>query len=90
MGARKMGKAAQIDARLRGRAPRIIAASLLMGATLVGMASLLDLALHTPVWRYGALLLLIASGAISYFGFGSAIGAFQMSDFTGSMRRKRS
>jgi putative peptidoglycan lipid II flippase len=90
MGARKMGKAAQIDARLRGRAPRIIAASLLMGATLVGMASLLDLALHTPVWRYGALLMLIASGAISYFGFGSAIGAFQMSDFTGSMRRKRS
>ncbi|MGO4908558.1 murein biosynthesis integral membrane protein MurJ [Pseudorhodobacter sp. W20_MBD10_FR17] len=88
-GARKMGQAAQFDARLRRRTPRIIAAALLMGATLFGMSVLLDPALHTPGWRYGALLMLIASGAISYFGFGSAIGAFAMSDFTGSLRRKR-
>jgi putative peptidoglycan lipid II flippase len=89
-GARKMGQAAQIDARLRRRIPRVIAAALFMGATLYGMSILLDQALHTPGWRYGALLMLITSGAVSYFGFGSAIGAFAMSDFTGSLRRKRS
>ncbi|WP_050525038.1 murein biosynthesis integral membrane protein MurJ [Pseudorhodobacter wandonensis] len=90
LGARKMGKAAQIDARLRRRTPRIFAAALLMGATLYGMSWLLDPALHTEGWRYGALLLLIVTGAVSYFGLGAAIGAFRMSDFTGSLRRNRS
>lgn len=88
-GSRGMGQAAETDARLRRRAPRILVASLLMGATLWGMGELLELALHTPGWRYGALLMLLTSGIISYFGFGSAIGAFQISDFSGSMRRKR-
>ena len=88
-GSRNMGQASKVDARLRQRTPRILAASLMMGATLWGMGALLEPALHTPGWRYGALLMLITSGIISYFGFGAAIGAFALSDFTGSLRRKR-
>ncbi len=88
-GSRGMGEAAQIDARLRHRAGRIVIASLLMGACLWGMTFLLAPALHTPVWRYGALLILILTGIISYFGLGSAIGAFNLSDFSSAMKRRR-
>jgi putative peptidoglycan lipid II flippase len=88
-GARSMGIAAQFDTRLRHRAPRIIAAALIMGACLFGMAQLLDLPLATPIWRTGALVILMATGIISYFGFGNALGAFHLSDFTAAMRRKR-
>jgi putative peptidoglycan lipid II flippase len=35
------------------------------------------------------LVLLLLTGIISYFGFGHAIGAFNLSDFTASLRRKR-
>ncbi|WP_050526219.1 murein biosynthesis integral membrane protein MurJ [Pseudorhodobacter aquimaris] len=88
-GSRDMGLAAATDARLRRRAPRILVTSLLMGLCLLGMAELLEVALHTPGWRYGALLVLMVSGVISYFGLGAFIGAFELSDFTGAMRRKR-
>jgi putative peptidoglycan lipid II flippase len=88
-GARSMGVEAQFDTRLRHRTPRIIMAALVMGAALWGMAQMLDLALAIPVWRGGALVLLLLTGIISYFGFGHAIGAFNLSDFTASLRRKR-
>jgi putative peptidoglycan lipid II flippase len=89
-GSRSMGAAARFDARLRARAPRIALAALVMGATLIGMEQLLALPLATPGWRYPALLVLIVSGIISYFGFGNALGAFSLSDFAASLRRKRS
>ncbi|RUS59873.1 murein biosynthesis integral membrane protein MurJ [Pseudorhodobacter sp. E13] len=88
-GARGMGAASSFDPRLRDRAPRIFAASLIMGGCLWGMAALLALPLATEGWRYGALLILILTGIISYFGFGNAIGAFDLSDFTKALRRKR-
>jgi putative peptidoglycan lipid II flippase len=88
-GARSMGIEARFDDRLRHRAPRIIAAALLMGACLFGMAQLLDLPLATPVWRYGALVVLLLTGIVSYFGFGNALGAFHLSDFANALRRKR-
>ncbi|MDN5787527.1 murein biosynthesis integral membrane protein MurJ [Pseudorhodobacter sp.] len=87
-GARAMGQAARCDSRLRQRAPRIFAASVLMGATLWGMAALLQPALHEAGWRYGALLLLILSGIVSYFGFGGVIGAFSLSEFRRALGRK--
>jgi putative peptidoglycan lipid II flippase len=88
-GSRGFGLAGQMDARLRHRTPRIVAASVLMGVTLFGMAALLDMALHSQGWRYLALLMLIVSGFVSYFGFGQVLGAFHLSDFTGALRRKR-
>lgn len=89
-GSRGFGAAGRIDARLRQRTPRIIAASVLMGLSLMGMAALLETALYTHGWRYIALLMLMITGAVSYFGFGQALGAFNLSDFSGSLRRKRS
>ncbi len=88
-GSRAMGLAAHTDARLRKRAPRILAASLLMGACLWAAMLVLGPALTMAGWRYLALLALIIVGIVSYFGIGAALGAFRLSDFTGAMRRKR-
>ena len=88
-GSRSMGVAAQTDARLRRRAPRILAASLVMGTCLWVAAMALNTGLHSPGWRYLALFGLILIGAVSYFGTGAAIGAFRLSDFSGALRRKR-
>ncbi len=88
-GARGMGLASRFDDRLRRRMPRIFAAALIMGICLWGMQALLALALTTELWRYGALLILIVTGIVSYFGSGHAIGAFNLSDFGKALRRKR-
>lgn len=80
-GARRMGDAARFDTRYRSRMPRIVVASLVMGLVLsVGSVVLGDM-LGSPGWRYAGLALLIALGIVSYFGFGTAIGAFRLSDF---------
>ena len=86
-GARPMGEAARFDARFRTRLPRIVAASLFMGAVLWGVAWVLNDAFYAAGWRYLALLTLIASGIVSYFAFGAKIGAFRMSDFRSAVRR---
>ncbi|WP_323005996.1 murein biosynthesis integral membrane protein MurJ [Pseudorhodobacter sp.] len=87
-GARKMGPAAQFDARLRNRVPRIIIASLAMGACLWGLSLLLQPYLAQQGLRYLALLALVIAGIVSYFGIGALIGAFRLSDFKANMRRK--
>ena len=83
-----MGPEAALDARFRQRFPRIIAASSVMGVILYlgawGLAPMLQLHL----WRFLALAVLVALGIVSYFGFGAAIGAFRLSDFTQLRRRK--
>jgi putative peptidoglycan lipid II flippase len=56
-----------------------------MGGALAVTAVLLIPALMDPVWRYGALGLLIAVGGAVYFASGAALGAFKLSDF----RRQR-
>ncbi len=87
IGARRYGKAAKFDARFRKRIWRIIAASIFMGGALwIGNAALQPM-LGIPWWRGLALLLLIAIGAVSYFGIGQLIGAFRLSEFKGAMRR---
>jgi len=81
LGTRRMGDAARFDTRFRSRAPRIIVASLVMGLVLYfGQAVLGDM-LASRGWRFVGLGLLVGLGITSYFGFGTAIGAFRLSDF---------
>jgi putative peptidoglycan lipid II flippase len=87
VGSRKMGEAARTDARFRQRLPRLAAASVVMGVCLwVGMV-LLGPALGTPGLRYVALAGLVAIGGVSYFGAGTLLGAFRLSDFRRLLRR---
>jgi putative peptidoglycan lipid II flippase len=81
LGSRQMGDEARLDARLRQRLPRIVIASLVMGAVLWGAAWGLSGPLADAGWRYLALIGLIGLGIVSYFGSGVAIGAFKLSDF---------
>lgn len=87
-GSRKMGEVAHFDARFRQRLPRIVAASAFMGLVLWGAAQVMDPWLHLHLWRYLALLALCAVGIVAYFGSGTLIGAFRLSDFT-ALRRSR-
>ena len=80
-GSRRMGDEARFDARSLARVPRIVLASAIMGAVLWGASLLLGDLLADAVWRYAALAALIAIGIVSYFGAGTAIGAFRLSDF---------
>lgn len=86
--ARGYGVAAAWDARLRARAPRIVAAALFMGVVLWGAQTLMAGALITPGLRYGALAALIAVGCVSYFGSGAMMGAFRLADFKAATKRR--
>jgi putative peptidoglycan lipid II flippase len=88
IGSRKMGDEARLDDRFRARAPRIVLASALMGAVLWGAASLMGDILSSPGWRYAGLAGLIGLGIVTYFGTGTMIGAFRLSDFK-RLRRQR-
>jgi putative peptidoglycan lipid II flippase len=88
IGSRKMGDEARLDDRFRARAPRIVLASALMGAVLWGAASLMGHILSSPGWRYAGLAGLIGLGIVTYFGTGTMIGAFRLSDFK-RLRRQR-
>ena len=74
-GARGMGSAAEPDQRLLKVAPRIVAASLLMGVALWFGAGWLSDWLVTPGLRYAALAILVAVGALIYAGAAVALGA---------------
>ncbi|PJE31870.1 putative peptidoglycan lipid II flippase [Pseudooceanicola antarcticus] len=89
-GAGHMGEVARFDPRFRRRAPRILAASLIMGAGLWPARLLLAPWLSADYIRYPALALLIALGSVLYFASGQLIGAFRLTDFTGALRRGRS
>ncbi len=86
-GSRRMGAAAEPDARLRARLWRIVAAALLMGLCLWLAALVLGPALGMDRIRYLALLALVLVGAVSYFGFGTLLGAFRLADFRSALRR---
>ena len=87
LGSRRMGPEATLDDRFRQRFPRIVAASVLMGAALWAADWALADMLATQLWRILALVILIALGIVSYFGAGAAIGAFRLSDFAALRRR---
>ncbi len=87
IGARRFGDAAKFDARFHKRIWRILLASAAMGVALwLGNAALQPM-LGLPWWRGLALVLLIAIGAVSYFGVGQLIGAFRLSEFKRAVRR---
>jgi putative peptidoglycan lipid II flippase len=86
-GARGFGGAARIDARLRARAPRMLAASLVMGLCAWSMAGLFAGALAAPGLRFAALALLIVASTLIYFAAASAFGAVRLPELRALMRR---
>ena len=86
-GTRDMGDVARFDARFRGRVPRIVAASLVMGVALLAMAYLLAPLLVLGGLRWLALLVLILAGMVVYFTVGHLIGAFRLGEFRRAVRR---
>ncbi|MEL6913933.1 MAG: murein biosynthesis integral membrane protein MurJ [Pseudomonadota bacterium] len=86
-GTRAMGAAARLDARVRARVPRIVAASVLMGAVLLTAAWALEDALLREGWRYLALAALLLAGAGSYAAAGQALGAFRFAELRAGLRR---
>ncbi|MGI9368431.1 MAG: murein biosynthesis integral membrane protein MurJ [Ruegeria sp.] len=87
IGARRMGEEARFDDRFRHRAWRIVAASIGMGVVLYAALYLFGWTFELPGWRYLALLLLIVVAAAAYFLLGSALKAFEFSEFKRALRR---
>ena len=58
-----------------------------MGVILLHAGMILSPVFDMASWRYLALLALIATGVISYFGIGQLIGAFRLGEFRSAMRR---
>lgn len=88
-GTRKMGEEARFDDRFRHRLPRILIASLIMGAALWGAGIALGPALGTPGWRYAALAALCSAGIAAYALSALALGAMRLSDIKSALRRQR-
>jgi putative peptidoglycan lipid II flippase len=88
-GTRAFGEAAALDARLRHRLPRIIAASLVMGVAIWAMRLGLDAALETPKLRYLALAALVFGGIAAYGVAAVALGAIRPADLRAGFRRQR-
>lgn len=88
-GTKNFGKAAKIDKRLKQRLPRILFASVVMGAFIWMLMQGLDTALQEAGKRYIALAALIISGAATYGIIGVAIGAINISDMRESLNRHK-
>ena len=86
-GAARLGDEGRFDRRFWRRFWRIVLASWLMGAVLVGVAILIGPMFGVGAWKYLALLILVGSGAASYFGFGQLLGAFRLSELKAALRR---
>ena len=88
-GTRAFGEAAQMDARLRHRLPRIVLASLVMGAVIWAMRLGLGDMLETPSLRYLALAALVFGGIAAYGVAAVALGAIRPADLRAGFRRQR-
>jgi putative peptidoglycan lipid II flippase len=88
-GSRPMGPEAQTDARLRHRLPRIVLASLLMGAVLWAAAWGMQGWLEARLIRWAALAALVALGGATYFAAGAALGGFRIGEFRSLLHRRR-
>lgn len=85
-GSRQMGEAAHADERLVRRMPRIVLASLVMGAALWGMAQVMAPMLAPTGHRYVGLTILCLAGFAIYFLAAMALGAFRPSDLRSAGR----
>jgi putative peptidoglycan lipid II flippase len=74
-----------LDAPARRRVPRILVAGLVMALALFATEHMLPPG-KTTIPEF---LLLTVSGGIGYFGAGSVIGAFDLSEFAALLRRRR-
>jgi len=88
--ARDFGQAAQFDARFKRTAPRIIAASVLMGVGLYFGHMALAPLFEMGAWRYLALAILLIGGGVLYGLLGRALGAFTPGELKASLRRSGS
>ncbi len=88
-GTRGMGEAARADDRMRSRLPRVIGASVILGAYLWGAETALSDALSAHGHRYWALALLVLTGMAVYGLVAFALGAFRLSDFRAGISRQR-
>ncbi|WP_375428796.1 murein biosynthesis integral membrane protein MurJ [uncultured Sphingomonas sp.] len=77
------------DDRLRRRAPRLLLAALVMGAAMFFLLDLFRPYVAGPdLERWGAMLVLVATGTLVYGVATFAIGAFRVSDVTRLLRRR--
>jgi len=83
---RGFGDEVAIDARLAARWPRILGASLAMGALVLGLAE--AQAALLPGWRALGLVLIVAAGGVAYAAAAAAFGAFRLSEVREAMSRR--
>ena len=88
-GSRAMGSEAEFDTRMKARLWRIILSALVMGGVLWAGTIVLAPMLAAAGLRIAGLSILIAAGIITYFGFGTLIGAFSPAELRAALRRKR-
>ncbi len=86
-GTRHMGIAGRMDDRLRQVLPKIIIASLLMGAAIWGLSIVMHDLFVTPTIRYGALAMLISAGAVVYGALIIGLGAMTLTEIKQGLRR---
>jgi putative peptidoglycan lipid II flippase len=86
-GARAHGAAVSIDARVRAKAPRMLAAAALCGAAAWSSAAAFPAWLADPVMRWPALGVSIAFGAGVYAAAAAALGAVSAADLRSGLRR---
>ena len=86
-GARRMGEVVRPDARFRRRLPRIVVASAAMGVVVWISELALGPFFALAGWRWLALAVMVALGAVAYFGLGHLIGAFRINEFRQALRR---
>lgn len=86
---RRFGDAAKFDTRLKMRAWRILLASIFMGLLLWICGEALHQFFAMHAMKGVALIILIFLGILSYFGIGQTIGAFQLSEFKGFLKRRQ-
>ncbi len=87
-GAKTMGGATEIDARLARAWPRIMVASLVMGAIIWGAYSVSAPLFDLAGWRYLGLAGVVALGAAVYAGTVVAIGGINPSQLKANLRRR--
>ncbi len=87
LGSRKLGPAAAMDARLKAKLPKILLASGVMGAALLGAAYLLAPWLYGSPLRYGALGVLVAVGMVVYGAAAMLTGALRPAELKAMLRR---
>ncbi len=83
----RFGEEARPDARLRARAPRLLLASVLMGAACWGLARGLAPWLAAPGWRYLALAALVVAALAIYGALAVALKGVVVGDLKAAMRR---